>query len=57
MRPRGSQTTSLAAAPGARNPAAGREADPLLKALFALLREVWQSPEEVPDKRATALAG
>jgi DNA-binding transcriptional LysR family regulator len=37
--------------------AAGREEDPLLKTLFALLREVWQSPEEVPDKRATALAG
>jgi DNA-binding transcriptional LysR family regulator len=37
--------------------AAGREEDPLLKTLFALLREVWQSPEEVPDKRATALTG
>jgi DNA-binding transcriptional LysR family regulator len=37
--------------------AAGREEDPLLKALFALLREVWQLPEEVPDKRATALTG
>ncbi len=37
--------------------AAGREQDPLLKALFALLREVWQLPEEVPDRRAPALTG
>jgi len=36
--------------------AAGREEDPLLKALFALLREIWQLPEETAETRAPALA-
>lgn len=36
--------------------AAGREHDPLLKALFALLREIWQLRAEHPARRAAALA-
>lgn len=36
--------------------AAGREEDPLLKALFALLREIWQLPGGGPARRAAALA-
>jgi len=37
--------------------AAGREQDPLLKALFGLLREIWQLPEQAAEKRVPALAG
>jgi DNA-binding transcriptional LysR family regulator len=37
--------------------AAERAEDPLLKALFALLHEVWQLPEQAVDKRTPALAG
>ena len=36
--------------------AAGREEDPLLKALFALLREVWQLPEHAADRHGEAPA-
>ncbi len=34
-----------------------RAGDPLLTALFALLHEVWQLPEQAADKRRPALAG
>jgi hypothetical protein len=38
--------------------AAGREQDPLLKALFGLVRETWQLPSAaVADAGAPALAG
>jgi DNA-binding transcriptional LysR family regulator len=37
--------------------AAERAEDPLLKALFSLLHEVWQLPAQAPDRRAPALAG
>jgi len=37
--------------------AAGREEDPLLKALFALLRETWHLPEQALGERAPALSG
>jgi len=36
--------------------AAGREEDPLLKALLALLREVWQPPSVAVGRRVAALA-
>jgi DNA-binding transcriptional LysR family regulator len=36
--------------------AAGREDDPPLKALLALLREVWQPPSAAAGRRVAALA-